>query len=67
MNVTFSLEQQEVTALESVAVGRSSVVPEPVASRLLAKGLVQPLDEGGRGVSLQLTPKGLSLIRSSDM
>ena len=67
MNVAFSLEQQEVTALESVAVGRSAAVPESVTSRLLAKGLVQPLDEEGRGVSLQLTPKGLSLIRSSDM
>ena len=66
MNVVMQLEKQEITALESVAVGRASAVPEPVVSRLLAMGLVQKLEEDERGATLQLTPKGLSLISSSD-
>jgi len=59
------LEKHEVSGLECVAEGRASAVPEPIASRLLAMGLVQELAEAGRG-RLQLTPKGLSFIRSSD-
>lgn len=66
MNVAIQLEKHEVSGLESVAEGRASAVPDPIASRLLAMGLVQPLDEAGRGGRLQLTPKGLSFIRSSD-
>lgn len=66
MNVAIQLEKQEVSGLEKVAEGRASAVPEPIASRLLAMGLVQPLSGQGRGMSLQLTPKGLSFIRSSD-
>lgn len=66
MNVAIELEKQELSALESVAEGRWSTVPEPVILRLLAMGLVQKLDEEARGPTLQLTPKGLSFIRSSD-
>lgn len=65
MTATTELENHEVFGLESVAEGRASVVPETVASRLLAMGLIQKLDEEGRR-TLQLTAKGLSLIRSSD-
>ncbi|GLQ90744.1 hypothetical protein [Dyella flagellata] len=66
MNVAIQLEKHEVSGLESVAVGRASAVPESIASRLLAMGLVQPVHEQERGVTLQLTPMGLSFIRSSD-
>lgn len=66
MNVAIHLEKQEISGLESVAEGHASAVPESVASRLLAMGLVQKLDEKERGATLQLTPKGLSFIRSSD-
>lgn len=66
MNVAIQLEKQEISGLESVAVGRAWAVPESIAARLLAMGLVQPLQEQGRGLTLQLTPKGLSFIRSSD-
>jgi hypothetical protein len=65
MNV-MHLEKQEITALEGVAEGRASALPEPVVSRLLAMGLVQKLEGEEQGAKLQLTPKGLSLIRSSD-
>ncbi|RUL75247.1 hypothetical protein [Dyella choica] len=67
MNVAIQLEKHEVSGLECVAEGRASAVPESIASRLLAMGLVQPLNAQGHGVTLQLTPKGLSFIRSSDM
>lgn len=66
MNVAIQLEKHEVSGLENIAEGRASAVPEHIASRLLAMGLVQPLREEGRGLTLQLTPKGLSFIRSSD-
>lgn len=65
MNMTMQLERSEVAGLESVAEGRASTVPEHVTVRLLAMGLVQK-HETDRGVPLQLTPKGLSIIRSSD-
>jgi hypothetical protein len=65
VNVAIQLEKHEVSGLECVAEGRASAVPEPIASRLLAMGLVQELGEAGPG-RLQLTPKGLSFIRSSD-
>jgi hypothetical protein len=66
VNVAIELEKHEVSGLECVAEGRASAVPEPIASRLLAMGLVQELGETGHGGRLQLTPKGLSFIRSSD-
>lgn len=67
MNVAIKLEKHEVSGLENIAEGRVAAVPEDVASRLLAMGLVQPLKaEGRRGLTLQLTPRGLSFIRSSD-
>lgn len=66
MNVSVQLEKYEVAGLECVAEGRATAVPEHVTSRLLEMGLVQQYDEAERGVTLQLTPKGLSFIRSSD-
>lgn len=66
MNVSVQLEKNEIAGLECVAEGRAAVVPEYVTSRLLEMGLVQQYDEAERGMSLQLTPKGLSFIRSSD-
>ena len=63
VNVSIRLEKDEVAGLESIAEGRASSVPEPVASRLLAMGLVRQPHEG---TALELTPKGLSFIRSSD-
>jgi hypothetical protein len=72
VNVSAQLEKSELTGLENVAEGRASAVPEHVVSRLLAMGLVQPSANGmergpaGHGLTLQLTPKGLSVIRSSD-
>lgn len=66
MNVSVQLERSEVAGLESVAEGRAASVPEEVAVRLLAMGLVQISARTGRGMTLQLTPKGLSFIRSSD-
>jgi hypothetical protein len=65
VSAAIQLEKHEVSGLESVAEGRASVVPETVASRLLAMGLIQQRNEEGRP-TLQLTPKGLSFIRSSD-
>jgi len=66
VNVAIQLEKHEVAGLEKIAEGRVAAVPDSIASRLLAIGLVQPLREAGRGLTLQLTPKGLSFIRSSD-
>lgn len=66
VNVSIQLEKHELSGLESVAEGRASTVPESIASRLLAMGLVQDLGEAGHDGKLQLTPKGLSFIRSSD-
>ncbi|RDS81714.1 hypothetical protein DWU98_10880 [Dyella monticola] len=67
MNVCVNLEKSEIEGLESVAEGRASAVSAPVTSRLLDMGLIQPCDENGHGMkTLQLTPKGLSFIRSSD-
>ncbi|WP_333679992.1 hypothetical protein [Dyella sp.] len=66
MNGAIKLEKLELSCLESVAEGRASAVPEPIASRLLAMGLVQEQSEAGHSRRLQLTPKGLSFIRSSD-
>lgn len=67
MNVSVQLERNEVAGLENVAEGRVAAVPEEIVSRLLAMGMVQKSrDDAGRGVTLQLTSKGLSFIRSSD-
>lgn len=67
MNVLVQLEKDEVAGLESIAEGRAAVVPQSVASRLLAMGLIQKVvDEAERHMPLQLTSKGLSFIRSSD-
>lgn len=66
MNVSVQLERSEVAGLESVAEGRAASVPEEVAVRLLAMGLVQISTRTGHGMTLQLTPRGLSIIRSSD-
>jgi hypothetical protein len=66
VNGAIKLEKLELSCLESVAEGRASAVPEPIASRLLAMGLVQEQSEAGHSRRLQLTPKGLSFIRSSD-
>jgi len=66
VNVSVDLEKSDIAGLESVAEGRASVVPTPVTSRLLDMGLIQTCDESGQGKTLQLTPKGLSFIRSSD-
>jgi hypothetical protein len=66
VNVPVQLETSDVAGLERVAEGRASAVPEHVTARLLAMGLVQQYDEAGRGPVLQLTPRGLSYIRSSD-
>ena len=67
MNVSVQLERNEVAGLENVAEGRVAAVPEEIVSRLLAMGMVQKAhDDAGRGVTLQLTSKGLSFIRSSD-
>lgn len=67
MNVSVQLERNEVAGLENVAEGRVAAVPEEIVSRLLAMGMVQKShDEVRRGVTLQLTSKGLSFIRSSD-
>lgn len=67
MNVSVSLEQGELSGLERVAEGRAATVPEHIAARLLAMGLAQQSSDGTEhGVTLQLTPRGLSFIRSSD-
>jgi chromosome segregation and condensation protein ScpB len=67
VNVSLQLERSEITGLEKVAEGRAAAVPEQVVSRLLAMGLVQASQHGTeQGWTLQLTPKGLSFIRSSD-
>ena len=67
MNVSVQLEKSEVAGLENIAEGRATSVPEQVISRLVAMGLVQPSREGQASpMALQLTPKGLSFIRSSD-
>jgi hypothetical protein len=66
VNAATQLEQQDLRGLESVAEGRALSVPAAVVSRLLAMGLVQKLEEEEHGAMLQLTPKGLSFIRSSD-
>jgi hypothetical protein len=66
VNVSVQLEKNEIAGLECVAEGRAAAVPEYVTLRLLAMGLVQQYGEAERGMTLQLTPKGLSFIRSSD-
>lgn len=67
MNVSIQLETSEVVGLERIAEGRASTVPDHVADRLLAKGLVQQMDvRADSQAGLALTPKGLSFIRSSD-
>lgn len=66
MNVSVQLEKNEIAGLECIAEGRAAAVPEHVTSRLLAMGLVQQYGEDERSATLQLTPKGLSFIRSSD-
>lgn len=65
MNVSVQLEKSEVAGLEWVAEGRALAVPEDISCRLLAMGLVQ-VHRAERGMTLQLTQRGLSLIRSSD-
>jgi len=67
VNVLVQLDKGELIGLESVAEGRASALPEHVVSRLLGMGLVQKSHHGvERGAALQLTPMGLSFIRSSD-
>lgn len=66
VNAATQLDQQDLCGLESVAEGRAPSVPADVVARLLAMGLVQKLEEEEHGAMLQLTPKGLSFIRSSD-
>jgi len=66
VNVPMQLETIEVAGLESIAEGRASAVPDYVTARLLAMGLVQHCEEPEHRLTLQLTPKGLSYIRSSD-
>lgn len=67
MNVLVQLDKIELIGLESVAEGRASAVPEHIVSRLLGMGLVQkPHRNVEPGAAIQLTPMGLSFIRSSD-
>jgi hypothetical protein len=67
MKLSEQLERSDLASLERVAEGRSSSVPESMADRLLALGLVQKAGhQAGHAVALQLTSVGLSLIHSSD-
>jgi hypothetical protein len=67
MKLSEQLDRSDLSSLERVAEGRSSTVPESMADRLLALGLVQKADHhAGAAVALQLTTVGLSLIHSSD-
>ncbi|GFZ88141.1 hypothetical protein [Dyella caseinilytica] len=62
MKFSEQLDRIDLASLERVAEGRSSTVPDPLADRLLALGLVQKAEDR----ALQLTSVGLSLIHSSD-
>lgn len=61
MKPSDQLDRNDLFSLERVAEGRATVLPESMAARLLALGLVQQGE-----ASLQLTSAGLALIHSSD-
>lgn len=61
------LDLTDLKCLAWVAEGMASRVPDPVAARLLRKGLVQRSESLDKETAtLQLTPAGLTHVRSSD-
>jgi hypothetical protein len=67
MSAHVPLDSGDYQNLAKVAQGQSSLLDAACAERLLAAGLVWRMEETEVApASLQLTPAGLALIRSSD-
>jgi hypothetical protein len=65
--MTEELSLTDLECLAWVAEGRASLVPDPVAMRLLQQGLVRkPQRHPEAAAALELTPAGLAHVRSSD-
>lgn len=65
--MTDELSLTDLECLAWVAEGRASLVPDATAARLIERGLVQrPQRVTGRAALLELTPAGLTHVRSSD-
>jgi hypothetical protein len=61
------LDSNDLDCLAWVAEGRAARVPDEVAARLLAAGLITQFQRGPDGhPTLELTPAGLAHVRSSD-
>ena len=65
--MTDELSLTDLECLAWVAEGRASQVPDAIAARLVARGLVQKPERSIAGAApLELTPAGLAHVRSSD-
>ncbi|MBP1473272.1 hypothetical protein J7I44_03120 [Frateuria sp. MAH-13] len=65
--MTDKLDLQDLAHLARVAEGQGARVPEAAVARLMLAGVVRrPEHVCDGGPSLELTPAGLALVRSSD-
>ncbi len=67
MSTSTTLSPHDYENLTRVAQGQAALLDDACAERLIAAGLVLQMDASEVApASLQLTPAGLALIRSSD-
>jgi hypothetical protein len=67
MSTSTILSRHDYENLSRVAQGQAALLDDACAERVLAAGLIVRMDASEvAAASLQLTPAGLALIRSSD-